>query len=637
MDYFIKKTDGEVINPEEILLDKLSAEKADTSKFEVPIKKRNFSVLFAATVLILALFAARAWSMQMTQGDFYASLARKNKTRSYPVAAHRGIIYDRNMTPLLANVPSLDLAAVPADLPRNKEERERMVASLAKAIRVPDAVLLERFSKINLAEVMPVLIKENIDRDLALSLETRSSDFPGITIKKNAVRQYSDGPIFSHILGYIGRVSEADLKSDADFSTMDYVGKSGVERAYDSGLRGLNGAVEMEIDSISRLKKEKKIREEISGNNAVLTIDAGLQKKISEALAFQLENTPSVDGAAAVALNPKTGAILALVSLPSYDNNIFSTSASMEAYSDLERDPQRPFFNRALSGQYPSGSSIKPFVAAAALEEKTITKNTSIVSTGAISIVNQYNPDIVYTFRDWKEGGHGAVNVVRAIAESVNTFFYTIGGGHGDIEGLGSARIKKYLNLFGFGAKTGVDLPGEKDGLVPDKEWKEKTLKENWVLGDTYNFSIGQGNLLVTPLQLAAGYAAIANGGTLLKLHIVEKIIDKDKKNLYEARIEKIRENFISDESLEVVRTGMREAVLSGSALRLSDLSVAVAGKTGTAQAPGSNASHAWFASFAPYDDPEIVLMILVEHGGEGSQTAAPVAREVYQWYFSQK
>ena len=635
MDYFIKKSDGEIINPEEILLDKLSAEKADTSKFEVPIKKRNFSVLFVGAILILALFAARAWSMQITRGDFYASLAKNNKTRSYPIAAHRGVIYDRNMTPLLANVPSLDLAVVPADLPKNKEERERMIVSLAKAVRVPDTVLLERFSKISLAEVMPVLIKENIDRDLALSLETRLSDFPGITIKKNAVRQYSDGSYFSHILGYVGRVSEADLKSGADFSTMDYVGKSGVEQTYDTGLRGLNGAVEMEIDSISRLKKEKKTREEISGNNVVLTIDAGLQKKIAESLVFQLENTPSATGAAAVALNPKTGAILALVSLPSYDNNIFSTSASMEAYSDLERDPQRPFFNRALTGQYPSGSSIKPFVAVAALEEKTITKNTTIVSTGAISIINQYNPDIVYTFRDWKEGGHGATNVVKAIAESVNTFFYTIGGGHGDIEGLGSARIKRYLNLFGFGGKTSVDLPGEKEGLVPDREWKEKTLKENWVLGDTYNFSIGQGNLLVTPLQLAVGYAALANGGTLLKPRIVEKIIDKDKKVLYEAQSEKIRDNFISGKNLEIARTGMREAVLSGSARRLADLPVAVAGKTGTAQAPGSADSHAWFASFAPYDNPEIVLVILVEHGGEGSQTAAPVAREVYQWYFA--
>ena len=178
MDYFIKKSDGEIINPEEILLDKLSAEKADTSKFEVPIKKRNFSVLFVGAILILALFAARAWSMQITRGDFYASLAKNNKTRSYPIAAHRGIIYDRNMTPLLANVPRLDLAVVPADLPKNKEERERMIVSLAKAIRVPDTVLLERFSKISLAEVMPVLIKENIDRDLALSLETRLSDFP---------------------------------------------------------------------------------------------------------------------------------------------------------------------------------------------------------------------------------------------------------------------------------------------------------------------------------------------------------------------------------------------------------------------------------------------------------------------------
>lgn len=637
MDYFVKKSDEwTVIDPEEILLDKSSQDKPGNSKLEVPIRKNNFVILLVGAFLLLALFAARAWSMQITRGDFYSALARKNETRSYPIAAYRGIIYDRNMTPLVSNVPSFDLAIVPMDLPKNRSERENLAIALAKVLKVPDVLLLERFAKINLAEAGPLLLKENIDRDLALFLETRLSEFPGITLKKNAVRQYPDGEYFSHIIGYVSKVSENDLNEKDNLSPIDYVGKSGIEQAYDKYIRGLNGAVEMEIDSVSRLRKEKKLRDNLPGDNVMLTIDSALQKKIADVLSSQLKDTPSATGASAVALDPKTGEILALVSLPAYDNNIFSSAASLESYQDLENNPSQPFFNRAVSGQYPSGSSIKPFMAAAALEEKLITRDTTVVSTGAISVQNQYNPDIVYTFKDWKAGGHGVVNVIRALAESVNTFFYAIGGGYGDIAGLGSARIKKYLNLFGFGDKTGIDLSGEAVGLIPDKKWKEETLKENWVLGDTYNMSIGQGNLLVTPLQLAVGYAALANGGTLFKPHLVKEVYDKDKKIIYEAKPEIIRDHFISDKNIEIVQTGMREVVLSGSAHRLADLPVTVAGKTGTAQS-GNAESQAWFGSFAPYKDPSIAMVILIEHGGEGSQTAAPVAKEVYQWYFNRK
>lgn len=635
MDYFIKKSDGRIIDPEEILLDKLSQDQSNNSKIEVPIRQKNFAITSLIIFLLLIALASRAWQMQIARGDFYSVLAKKNRTRSYPIAAQRGIIYDRNMAPLVSNIPSFDLVIVPMDLPKNRLERERLAIVLAKILKIPELLVLERFSKINLAEVSPVLLKENTNRDLALFLETRLNEFPGLAIKKNAIRQYIDGPYFSHILGYVSKASEDDLKQNENLSFIDYTGKAGIEQSYDGYVRGINGAVEMEIDSISRLKKEKKLSDDASGNSVVLTIDSDLQKKLADALRLQLKSIPSAKGASAVALNPKTGEVLALVSLPDYDNNIFSTSASIESYQALERDSGKPFFNRVVSGQYPSGSSIKPFVAAAALEEKTVTKDTSVLSTGAISIQNQYSPDIVYTFRDWKAGGHGVVNVIRALADSVNTYFYAIGGGYGDIAGLGSARIKKYLNLFGFGDKTGIDLSGEAVGLIPDKKWKEETLKENWVLGDTYNMSIGQGNLLVTPLQLATAYAAIANGGVLFKPYLVGEIIDKDKKIIYKAQPEVIRDHFISDKNMEIVRTGMREVVLSGSARRLADLPVAVAGKTGTAQS-GNAEPHAWFGSFAPYKDPSIVLVILVEHGGEGSQTAAPVAKEVYQWYFKQ-
>jgi penicillin-binding protein 2 len=296
-------------------------------------------------------------------------------------------------------------------------------------------------------------------------------------------------------------------------------------------------------------------------------------------------------------------------------------------------DPAKPFFNRAIAGVYPPGSSIKPFVAYAALEEGVVSPRTQVMSTGAVVVPNPYNPDAPAIFRDWKAGGHGVVDVYKAIAESVNTYFYAVGGGYGDIEGLGIARIKRYLDAFGFGVKTNADITGEEEGVVPDKIWKEKEFNAQWTLGDTYNVSIGQGNLLVTPLQLARAYAALANGGKLMQPLLVKEVIGNNKEKIFESRPLVVATSAEDEKNLSVVRNGMRQTVTDGSARRLADLPVAVAGKTGTAQAP-RNTTHAWFASFAPFNDPKIALVILFEEGGEGSSVAVPAAHEIYQWYF---
>lgn len=636
MDYFVKRAEKYSVEPEEILLDPASADKLDDSKFELPIEGKNFLVLLAIILFTLAVFGARAGWMQIANAQKYAALAKKNMTRDYPILAPRGIVYDRTGTPLVENVPSFDVVAIPADLPRNKGEREAMVMRLAEALGVPETLLAEEFANINLAQIDPLFIQGNISRNTALFLETKLDSFPGIEIKKVASRRYVDGKYFSHVLGYTGRVGPDDLKNNPHLSSIDYVGKAGVEASYDAYIRGANGNIEREVDAVSRLKKEKKMSDDAPGANVTLTIDGQLQKKLTDALTSQLAGTPGALGASAVALNPKTGEVLALVSLPSYDSNMFSVGSVNGTYQDTKDNPRMPFFNRATSGQYPPGSSIKPFVAAAALQEGTITKNTTIVSTGAISIQNQYDPSITYTYRDWKAGGHGVTNVIKAIAESVNTFFYTIGGGHGDIQGLGINRIKKYLGLFGFGKDTGVDIAGENAGLVPDAAWKKETLQEQWSLGDTYNTSIGQGNLLVTPLQLAQGYAALANGGTLLRPYMVQQVTDANKQVIAQNKPQVVRADFIDKKNMDIVRQGMRATVLEGTAHSLRDLPVTVAAKTGTAQI-GQGRTHAWFSSFAPYDNPSIAMVILVESGGEGSLVALPVAKEVYQWYFTRK
>jgi len=389
----------------------------------------------------------------------------------------------------------------------------------------------------------------------------------------------------------------------------------------------------VEVDTKGQQKKETGMKKEIPGENLVTSIDIDLQQKIFEVLSGKLKAL-KLTKAVAVALDPNNGDVLALVSLPSFDNNLFEKNSRPEELEQTLNDPDQPLFNRAISGQYASGSVIKPMIGAAALQEGVVTPSTIINdSSGRITVVNQYNPGIVYDFLDWKT--HGPVNIYSAIAQSCDVYFYTVGGGYGKIGGLGVDRIKKYLELFGFNHPLGIDLPEEKSGLIPDAAWKEKAKSEPWYIGDTYHISIGQGDLLVTPLQMASAIAYVANGGSLFVPRVVDKIVDSDKNNITVFNPQIIREKFIKAENLAAVKKGMREAVVSGSAGLLSDLPVKVAGKTGTAQVAGQNQPNAWFVSFAPYDDPKIVLVILIENGGEGSAVAVPLAKEIYNWYFN--
>jgi len=634
MRYFIKKSKTDMIEPEEILLDKSSSEKLDDSKLEVPIKKNVFWVFFIFIFFIFLLFIARSVQFQVFGYEKYSTLAENNKTRSYPILAKRGVVYDRNMDQLVYNVPSFDLVAIPANLPKSKIKRESELRKVADKLNLDEDNFLSQFNGIGYSSLLPVLVQENIDREEALFIESRINEFEGIELKKNSIRNYKDGRYFAHILGYTGKVTENDIALNSDLSALDYIGKSSIEFVYDDILRGVNGRVVQNVDSVLRLKKEKKVKNDITGNSLVLSIDSNLQKILYDELKKEVDEIDTAKGAAAVALNPKTGEVLAMVSLPSYNNNIFSNAELKKEYSAVLKDPLEPLFNRAIAGTYSPGSALKPFIASAALQEETITERTKINDDkGYISIPNQYNPDIVYTFRDWKVGGHGITDVRKALMVSSNVFFYTIGGGYENIEGLGIKRIKKYLNLFGFGEETKIDLIGENTGLIPDPEWKQKFKGEGWYVGDTYISSIGQGNILVTPLQLAVATSVIANDGTLFKPYIVKEVIDKDQKVISSNSPKVIRDNFIDKKNLEIVKDGMIMAVESGSAIRLSRIPIKIAGKTGTAQT-GREETHAWFTSFAPYDDPEIVLVIVIEDGGEGSAAAVPVAGEVYKRYF---
>jgi penicillin-binding protein 2 len=379
------------------------------------------------------------------------------------------------------------------------------------------------------------------------------------------------------------------------------------------------------------------------GKSLVLWLDFDLQKKIKEEMEKKIKEV-GAKGGAAVAIDPKTGGVLALVSLPSFDNNLFSKGISQEDWEKLQKDPKSPLLNRATSGQYLFGSTVKPFIALAALEEKIISPNKKIDCQGKIEIPHRYNPEIVYEFRDWTV--HGPTDIKKAIAESCNVFFYTIGGGYKNQEGLGPSKIKKYLEIFGFGKLIDSDfpIPSFAKGLIGDPEWKKEKFGENWWDGDTYNMSIGQGYILTTPLQVARAFAAIANGGKLLKPRFVKEIVNEERNVVEVVQPEIENEIKIDPKNLQIVKEGMRWAVTGqnsphASAIALNDLPVAVAAKTGTAQTLRKGCEDCytiWISAFAPYEDPQIVLTIVLEEvKGRLSQVVVPVAKEILNWYFS--
>jgi len=643
--YFIKNRIGENIETEEIFLDAEAIRSLEEKgKLEYPVRHRNFILFYILIISCLLGLFFRVGYLQVVKGEYYQDLAQGNRLRVYSMAAPRGIIYDRYGKPLVYNTPSFELLVNTVDfLDSPLKTQQEILSKISSVIMDQESSEEERLDfkndlsfKIEKAygQVSQLLLLKNIERSSALVLESLVNDWSGIRIRESAQRQYYLGPYFSHILGYTGEVNASDLEGNSEYLIGDQIGKMGLECKYEDLLRGLPGQEQIEVNSLGKTQRLLANKPAQPGQGLVLSIDRDLQERVFQSLNEMIKKL-SVRRASAVAIDPRDGGILALVSLPSFDNNLFAQGISQEDFEKLDNDSSQPFLNRPLAGQYPSGSTIKPLIAAAALEEEIVSSRQQINCQGGISIANQYNPEIIYRFPDWKV--HGFTDIIEAIAHSCNTFFYTIGGGYGRIDGLGIDKIKEYLQYFGLGQATGIDLPHEEVGLIPDEAWKKtKKPTEEWYLGDTYHLSIGQGDILVTPLQMTSAIAAIANGGTLYQPQLVDKIVDSDKNLVEDISAEIIRENFINPVNISAVRTGMRQAVLDGSAVSLSSLPIKVAGKTGTAQFGRADKTHAWFISFAPYEEPEIVLTVLVEGGGEGHKAAVPVAKQVFEWYFNQ-
>jgi len=613
-------------------------------------KHQKIRWLYFVVLGVFIVLISRTFFLQIVQGDSLKAAAEENRYRVNITRAPRGVIYDSKKQLLVKNVPSFDATIIPADLPleKNTETREREckskcenVFSLLKVVlNISDDDFNKAIKKIDYNSYEPLLIKENISRDETLIINSRDADLLGVVVEKNPIRDYQFSSTFAHMMGYIGKITEEELEEKQNASKKyllnDYIGKQGLELSYEEILKGINGQQQVEVDSTGRVKKIVKQDEPQAGNDIVLSINKDFQIQLEKSLKAGAEVTSSKK-AAAVALNPQNGEILGYVSLPTYDNNLFAKGISEKDYRQIANDENKPLIDRIINGLYPPASTIKPVVASAALTEGLIDHNTTVDDKGSIKVPNKYNPDIIYNFVGWNLQGLGPVNIYSAIAKSSDIYFYYVGGGFDEFPGLGEKKLEEYYKKFGMGSQTGIDLPNESEGLIPNPAWKEKTKNEVWYLGDTYHMAIGQGDVLSTPLQVANWTSIFANGGTFYKPHLVKKIINNQQSMISETEPRIIRENFIPQGHIETVRQAMKQTVENGSAKMLQGLKVSTAGKTGTAEHSGSDKNHAWFTVFAPYENPEIVLTVLVEEGIGGESAAVPIAKEVLQWYFDNK
>lgn len=622
----------------------------------------KFAVFRLIILVAFGTIAFQLFTIQISNGEQYRRLAENNRYRLLSENAPRGVIYDRNGAILARNTPTYAVAVVPADLPEDKMQLAALYGTLSQMLKIP--VSTKAATKPANGSLQPptgpgipkgieeiveenrynpfgyVVIKPNVEREIANVIEEMRVDLPGVYIVREPSRQYPFKENIAHVLGYTGGIPSDLYKQfqDRGYEINDQIGLSGVETMFEDDLRGGKGRRLVEVDANGREVRVLAEQKAAPGKNLVLTIDSYLQNAAVEALKTGLKKSKAKAGSL-IAMNPNTGEILAMVSLPSYDDNLFTGGIGGDDYAALINNPDLPLFNRAISGEYPLGSVFKIVPASAALQEGVVDRTTGIVDSGVIWVPNKFYPNeprLAQPFYGWSRQGLGLMNVVSALAWSSDIFFYEVSGGFtpDNFDGLGEKRLASYALSFGFGDRTGLGIPGEARGLVPTDRWKRLTYAQGWVTGDTYNMGIGQGFLLGTPLQLLNATAAVVNGGTLYKPQIARAVLDTDSRILRQFDPTVIRRVSVSPDNLAIVREGLRAVVTSGTATSINFAAVPVAGKTGTAEAP-PGLPHAWFAAYAPADSPKVAVVVMVEHSGEGSSIAAPIARRIFEKYFA--
>jgi penicillin-binding protein 2 len=625
-----------------------------------------FSILVFG--LFLALFS-RLWYLQVLAGDRYGHLAEGNRLRRVVIDAPRGRILDRNGKPLVRDRAAWAVTVTPSEL---GPHRAAVLGRLARLLRVHRAELEERLRDYTGSPLRGVPVAEDVPRSVLFDLTEHAEDYPGVAPEVLALREYPAGPVAAHVLGYVGEVSATDLASGRFRGRKegDQVGKAGVELTYDRLLRGRPGVRDVEVNAKGDVVRTLHSSEPVPGNDLRLTIDLGVQRTVEQALRAGMEaarrlpdssrgGTYPATAAAAVVLDPRDGSLVALASLPQYDPRKFVGGISRRDFDAYANDPGKPLLGRAVQSVYPPGSTWKPFTAAAAMRNGVITPTTRYTCPGSYRLGN-------YVKRDWKAGGHGSVALVDSLRDSCDVYYYNVGAAflaaenqQADQGQKVSEQMQATARTFGFGRVPSLDLPFAAGGTVPDRAWRRAFWEDNkkeycagdsalyrelcrygwrWQGGDDLNIAIGQGDVQVSPLQVASAYAAIANGGTVYAPHVGKEVA---------APAGGRRLRTIQPRVSSVVRLPPGDLAAIGAALRTVPAAgtaasafagfpldrFPVAGKTGTADLP-PKAPFAWFASYAPVGSPKYVVVVMVEQGGHGGESAAPVARVVYEKLF---
>ncbi|MHB8122008.1 MAG: penicillin-binding protein 2 [Desulfuromonadaceae bacterium] len=589
--------------------------------------KQRILVLSFVVGIVFLFLVIRLWHLQILRADNYQAQSENNRLRFVPVAASRGTIMDRTGKVLVSNRPSFSLAVIPQEV----KDKEGLLTSLSELLGLDRAEMAERWEKSRgRAKYYPIVLASNLSRDHVEIVEENRLRLPGVEIEMKPVREYTNGELAAHLLGYIGEVSEKELDSEGfeDYNPGDYIGKNGIERALENELHGSDGGRQLEVDARGRVLRTVSESHPTVGSSVMLTIDAAIQKQAEAAFGDQ--------AGAAVVMDVNSGEILAFVSNPGFDPSLFSGRLPADVWQSYLDDVRHPLENKALSGQYPPGSTFKMITALAGLQDKTIDDTTAINCTGSHKLGTS-------TFKCWNKKGHGNTNLRKSLRESCDVYYYQLG------EKLGVDKIAAAARDFKLGAPLGVELLNERSGLIPTAEWKQKRFGKRWYRGETLPVAIGQGAVLLTPIQLASMAATIANEGTIYRPHLVKRIVDADGRTLRETKTEIIGTASFAKESFRLVKLGMLAVVNepggTGAMARLYD--VKVAGKTGTSQVvklrdsksgtPYQFRDHALFVAFAPFENPEIAVAVVVEHGEHGGSAAAPIAGRILKTYFDGK
>ncbi len=604
---------------------------------EDPSTGLRLGMILLGVLLLFSVLIFRLWFLQVLSGDQYVSLADDNRTRTVELEAPRGLIYDCNGKVLVGNRAGLSVGVLPMAL----KDEAVVIPRLASLLGMPVEDLAKKIAEAKKDPYRVTVLAEDVSEIPTVAyLEEHSLEFPGIRVEKTYLRDYVRPAFAAHILGYVGEISQENMNQERfrSLPAGSIVGKEGLEYVYDSYLRGINGSRTVEVDYQGRAKRLLDTVKPTAGHNVVLTIDSTIQEVAERAIkeeGIDRARGAEYEKAAAgvvIALDPRTGEILALTSYPDYDPTIFVNGLSAKENAALNAgDAHQPLTNRATMGLYPPASTFKAFIVATALQLGLVERDTVFNCPGTFSFSGQ-------VLRCWNLDGHGDVNLVEGIMESCDIYFYNLGLLFN--EQTTGMQIQAGARRFGFGQATGIDLPGESSGLVPDDVWKAAhgatDVDRLWMPGDDVNLSIGQGNLLVTPLQLAVAYAAIANGGKVMVPHLAKSVTDAGGTVIHQFAAEVVRDLELDSPTYGPLYEGLNlvtSETLGTAYKAFVGFPIAVAGKTGTAEKLPED-DYAWFVGYAPADNPEIVVVALVEQGGHGSSVAAPVVRRVMEAYF---